>query len=521
MNGYQILDALSDVRDAYILAAQKRLDAMPRHRAHRALQAVLIAAAILALTFATAMAVSPGFRESVLTLLKISADDAAKHEAGENETVGDGVTVSRVHVEPEYFPGTEIPKNVYARDGLFTICRDEMEYNRGSHYDVFTQSNGEPVRLESHEVHSTFTLDGLTYRFDYEWAGDGINSALAYLREPEGGREDPTFHVIRLTGHSDNMLVWLDRCGEPDENGWSVGEGLYPVVLELATGECTDFAAGLPLEQIGRIDSVWLPHTQNIDKAFFCGGKDTDSAYWYADLAAGKMYDLDALCGVSLSGCCLVDERTAACWALTGGEFDEEAAEAYEKMTAGCAGGVTAEVPSLPETDFGRFSLWRITLDDMQVHPVDSLPATILTNPFAVWWGTEQSCSVGVGAVAMQSFDSTFILLRNEDNSASVLDLRTGEKKRIDGFAFPTARWPDLECQVSPDGEKVLLYDRTDSGYFAVLDFTSGRWINAAVDGLHGTQPRWFDSRCILVQENGTAPSENGEYWFYIYQIGE
>ena len=521
MNRRQVLDALNHIPDTYIESAEKRLeDTRARKSHHRTATALLVAAILLLTTFATAFAAIPQFRENVLTLLHISLNDTPIHEPQADHDVGLDMTVSRLHMEPDYFPGLDIPRNVYVQNGLFLRCRDEIEYKRGSHYDVWEAVDGELIPLTCHEVNSTFSYHGLTYHFDYEWAGNGTNSVLAYLREPDGSMDDPAYHIISLPGHSESMLVWLNLYGTPDENGWPVGQGLYPVLLDLASGDCLDFAAGLPLEQIGQIDSIWLPKTPNIDKAFFCDMENEDRAHWYGDLAAGELYNLDVLCGARLSGCCLVDEQTIVCWALTGGEFDEEAAEAYEREMADYVGGVPSAAPSLPKTDFGDFALWQIALDTMQVRQIDSIPATILTNPWAVWWGTEQSCSIGTGAVAMQNFDSTFILLRNEDNSASVLDLHTGEEKLVDGFAFPIAQWPNLECQISPNGEKVLLYDRTDAAHFSVLDFASGRWINAAIENLTGTQPQWFDNERILVQECGIAPTETGEYWFHIYNIG-
>ena len=53
----------------------------------------------------------------------------------EKSSIGGVIEGSYVHV----------PTASYARNGVFTICTDEVEMKQGSHYDAYYEENGDRV----------------------------------------------------------------------------------------------------------------------------------------------------------------------------------------------------------------------------------------------------------------------------------------------------------------------------------------------------------------------------------------
>lgn len=525
MTRLDFLTNLNDAQDEYIEDALSLLDSKiisikpkPVRRVFRRVFTGLIAAIIILLSsFAVAMAASPEFREAVFSFFHIRTADVIEHSPVENQELpieessvqeNDAeihVTVTRV----------KIPMKGSGANGLFRICTDEIEYNQGSHYDLYTQQGGELVKLESHAVRTTETRFGKTFRFDFEWASDGKNTAIGYIRPPEGSSDDGDYRIQFLTGHPYEALVLLTN-----ESG-----GYYPLLMDLNTGVLTDFTASIDMNRVGGI-TAWgysdngkvldLSLSGDLTRLVF---RNPDGTVFYGNLTTGELVDLSALVGENLDSACLAGDDTIVCRSKVGGSFDEEKAAQYAAQFDSYDAAV----------DYGNIRFWRIPLDTLQPEPLGDLPATALSNPDAIWHGTEREEMIGAGLVYPSVSANRYLLELDAERRVFVTDLASGERSEIEGFLWPETPWPRIECQGSPCGDRLLISEYDAQGELCrltVLDFPRLLWITIDRENAAGGIEHWrtwFDNDRIMIDSNSIDETgrSTGESWYYLYDISK
>lgn len=496
----QELNAAVGLIDDRYLDIADRAEKRNVRRAARRVAAVLVA--VLVLLFActvVAFAANEGFREAVLHFLHISAADHVQHEPVESLPIstaspeetdnGESVTVTRVSV----------PNFGHAANGLFAVCADEIEYNQGSRYDIYEQRGGELVLLERRVFEQDYLHNGVSYHFCIEWATNGEKAALGYVRTEKTDTSAENYHVWQQTaGNPAKLLVFLD---EPD--GW------YPLTVDLASGEVREIAPDYPWEELSFITNAEISPDGTL--LLVRAGK-----FYCAHIASGKVSCMDELCGAALLGCGFAENGKVSCWALTGGEANEEALALYAQGKA-----------MYEKCDFGTLTAWSADLTQGSVLPVvDGEAATVLTNVGALWHGTERTEAVSPGIVYVQG---CYMLLVDEMRNMVVIDLTDGSRSRIDAALWPETKWPYIGVVGSPDGEKLLIREREPEHgrlfRLSVLDFGKRRYITIDRDASQVGNERyadWFDKDTVMVDNDvvDAAGCSTGERWYYLYHVG-
>ena len=511
MTRLDFLTNLNDAQDEYIEDALSLLDSKiisikpkPARRVFRRVFTGLVAAIIILLSsFAVAMAASPEFREAVFSFFHIRTADITDHYPVENQELPIEESSSQENDEEIHVTVTRVklPIKGSGANGLFRICTDEIEYNQGSHYDLYTQKGGELVKLESHAVHTTETRFGKTYRFDFEWASDGKNTAIGYIRSPEGTSDDGDYRIQFLTGHPYEALVLLTN-----ESG-----GLYPLRMDLNTGALTDFTASIDMNRVGGI-TAWgysdngrlldLSLSGDLTRLVF---RNPDGTVFYGNLTTGDLINISDLVGDDLDSACLAGDDTIVCRSKVGGSFDEEKAAQFV-------------APSI--------CFWLISFDTMQPEQVGVFPTTALTNPEAIWHGTEL---IGAGLVYPAVSANRYLLDIDAEHRVFVTDLASGERAEIEGFFWPGTPLSRIECQGSPCGDRLLISEYDEQGELyrlTVLDFPRLLWVTIDRENAAGGIEHWrtwFDNDRIMVDSHSVDETGHitGESWYYLYDISK
>lgn len=245
MNSMILLNAMEHIDERYILSAQNRLGyfteaAKSRARPVKRLFTVALAAALALLcTLAAAMAVSPEFREAVISLFQL----------GEVEQVPDvpesGYEVKQVTI------GGQVSAQYVRTDGYWqsdgeTLLR-QWDNGKDRYWDLIdgqlvevgTDPRETVARLRWGDVDFTITLHtfvykGLLYTVDaagnYSELGDGLgDNLLSIAPDRLGSRTD----VVVLRGAS-----------------YANGEHRWSWICDLKTGEVQDVLAGCGIEEL-------------------------------------------------------------------------------------------------------------------------------------------------------------------------------------------------------------------------------------------------------------------------------
>ena len=100
------------------------------------------------------------------------------------------------------------------------------------------------------------------------------------------------------------------------------------------------------------------------------------------------------------------------------------------------------------------------------------------------------------------------------------MDLTSGERIRVEGWLWPVADYPDIECVPSADGEKVLIrtWKEGTFGELGVLDFVKGTYVQFSRENLNPVSEYdayWFDDDSVVVCASGGGE----EYDYYLYRL--
>lgn len=506
MKPMELLSAMTYINSSYIAAAQKKLGylseetvALKPIRTGRVLRKALALAAALMIAvsvlFVTALAVSEDFREYVFQFFRVEQTEVVP-ESPENSTELFAVEQENVDIGG-VIRGTYVhtPAASHARSGIYSVCTDEIEMNSGNHYDAYTLENGSFVKLEEQWFDREITVQGITIPMKFEWTEHDGNVAVTYV---DG---DAPYRLYGLSGSADSVLVDVSIPND------------YPVLLNLRTGAVSDVLSGTGAEAFGGIANAAL--TDDRTKMLLV---THDRKIYLADLEAKTLLSVDELSGERVEECTVIG-NTLVCWTLDGA--------------------------SIPDATLGNLRAWSIDLSTLERRELFCIPATPATSP-DVWSEYQGDVAlddagnlVWVNKIAwnhagiqfMDGFNQTihwgnmyagscFAVEVDQQRNVYVIDLQTGEKTAIPGYQWPETSYPLLECSPSPDGKKLLIYDRSTGhvGTVGVLDFEKKCYYQFDRENEKNVDEHlvyWFDHDSIIITaENGSLIQD-----YYVYRL--
>lgn len=541
MNGYTLLKAIGEIDDKYILSAQEKLGLSPVghrrgvYRFPRTLAALITALALLFSTFTVAMAVSEDFREAVFTFLGLEQTVIVP----EYTTDGTAPAVEAEH--PRYsdmLEGTfvHIPEASHARNGMFLICTDQQMMRQGSHFVAYIEDGGQLIQLEQHHFSGDFALLGNSFHVEFDWAEHNGVCSFTYVdpKSPIG--------MAGLSGPPEAVLMTFN-CTIEDSSGNSLFT-LYPVLMNLYTGEMTDVLAGTGAETMpGIYNSAISPDGQKM--LLIVTSPDlTDEDLYYADLVNHRLYSLEELSGQKPDACAFAG-NAIACWTLKGASapdwkkpetFRDPSLGAYDIWTVDPdtleRRDLFTDFPATPDTSYRAWSMLgrsqsRLESDGSitELWPDENGSYTLTEPP--------EFNQVGLhflGGFSMTSHwgnmypGSCFALEVDEGKNVFVIDLESGERTRIEGWL-----WPDgVQCIPSADGRKLMIYSDQSGvpdgciGNVGVLDFDTKQYMEFLRENRNEVSEDsiyWFDHNSIIIAASPTRPDSGsfrtGDYYVY------
>lgn len=471
MNSKQILSAMNNISNEYILSAQKKLEydsedipkGQMQVKGRRTFRRILSLAAavilILSVCFTTALAISPEFREFVFSFFNITEPEIIP------ENVPDESDANNMEVEEGQIniggviEGTYIhfPNMSAVRNGIFTVCTDDVQMNSGSQYDAYYEKDGEFIRLEEKTFDQTYNLFGNDIHVTFDWVEHNGTVATTFIES-----EAP---FVKFSGAGDvtSTLMWL-QIDPPGEEVF----GYYPVLINVHTGELTDICAGLGVENLRQIRQAAI--SDDLIQMIIV---DWDGNIYYADLVGRKLYAIDDLLEQKCAACALVDGMLVA-WSenygiVTVRAFDPATWESRETYSG--------------QPDF-------ISGFDSMIH-------------------------------SSQMYRGTRFALEVDDNQdVYVIDLLNGQRNIIDGFKWQQNSEVFTECVPSADGNKLLIYSRGSTTYYesiAVLDFTNKTLVKFSRENMGTVNEHavyWNDNDSIIIETS--TDDESKQYYLYI-----
>ena len=316
MNANILIDALEGVGSDYIISAydclapsrtlSERKQAARRRVLRRTLIGIAAALALLIASFTAAMALSDDFRSAVFSILRLSGvetvpeDDGALPESGAIEHF-DGSSIDGA-VTVRYFKVNGVTNII---DGL--VYSAPYGEDDGVFYDLDADGLHE---LETTLVEFPYSFRGTDFDISFSYA---VCGGQAHFRaNPKQMNEDPYKYGwdIRAVGSEDNALLLL-----PYET--PLGYGLYPLLLDISTGELGDLL-GAPVPD-GVTPFNWQ-FTDDMRYALMSGyAAGYEVQYWLYDSEAKRMTNMSELTGrelFGLSGCYPIGGSFLACCCL-------------------------------------------------------------------------------------------------------------------------------------------------------------------------------------------------------------
>lgn len=389
-----------------------------------------------------------------------------------------------ISIEAEYIqaPGYSMYNN-----GILLLCTDEQAYNKGNHFDAYVQTNAGLTKIEKHYFSNDYTLNGSNIHLEFEWAEHDGNIALSYV--PLGMEN-----------------VWISACNNGTENlllkiGLEAVDGSgspvytnYPVLINLMTGELTDFLAGCEgILSLSLYDAVL---SEDMERVLLT---DTDGYIYYCDLKTKQLYSLDDISGRHLTDAGLYN-RSIICRSY--GRPDK--------------GGSTLEV----------YKIWTIDLEIMCcVKPEYTLPEelrTVTDSGFEFSKYRPNKDYAGAvymgGAMNRNIYEGrSYALMAEPDRSLKIIDLNTGDIKAVKSFI-----WPDdkVRCgfEQNQDGTMLLVREWEDIENHitraTVISLDSAECYTLEAGACPDVaRSSWAGSKEVA------AYSEPSGYEFYVYAI--
>ena len=356
--------------------------------------------------------------------------------------------------------GTHIhlPIQSSAKNGLFMVCTDEVQMNSGNHYAAYYEENGECISLEEHTFDQNYHILGNDIHLKFQWVEHEGNVSFTYIET------DIPLYKPDCAGSASSSLMML-RIDPPGDLAYT----LYPVLINVQTGELTDICAGLGVENLPEILQAAI--SQDLTKLVLV---DWEENLYFVDLVNKGLYQVDELIGKKVSSCVLTDEKLV-CLTEENGIYS---AYAFDPAT-----GKSEEVYS------GRPKFIR------------GFDHHFLSN--AMYLGTP------------------FALETDADRNVFVIDLTNGTRSHMNGLLWPEAGSGKVECVPSIDGNKLLIYTRAAAKYesVGVVDFLRKSYTAFSCADMNDVDERtayWFDHESVIIEARS---DDNSGKDYYIYRI--
>lgn len=489
-----LLDAVGEIDEEYVKEALRKLtyDTQKEEQKEKKViwitmlrrVAVFIGVAFILTTssVATAMAFNEDFREEVIAFF-IDFFHIEEEEAVPELPMNTEITTENMYVEPnrsfldEKIEGRyiHIPFSGNARDGVFTICTDEVEMNQGSHYDAYYEANGEIIELEEATFCGDYEVLGNEFHITFDWVEHEGQVALTYVGVEEN------YRIPANPGPKENMIIEL-LCSWSTQEGQQV-ETAYPVLIDLTTGELKDVLKGSGAERLTSIGNYAI--SEDFKKMLLA---QADGKLFYVDLVSKELYSLEELSGETVSSCSLI-ENTLSCWVL-----EETGYRAWSiDLTNLERKELFSGIPNAMGTDENKAGIVYLSGFDTMRH-----------------WGT-------------MSTGSCFAIEKAVDGSVTVIDLTNGDRIPVEGLVWPSMQYSDVIWDKSPDGKRLLLCGGKIGlkyEYIGVLDFEKMSYLEFTRENdneVNEWTPYWFDKDTVIIPATGTE-----EYYirdYYVYDI--
>lgn len=176
-------------------------------------------------------------------------------------------------------------------NGIFTICTDAVEMNQGNHYQAYVFDGEAVTALDNHNFSREYSLYGQTYRVEFGYAVWDDRIILTY--SPAEYYEPTDIASFMVSLDSNHCLIPLY---EPAGSSFL----LHLKVLELETGELTDYLPDIPVETLSfhsyGIRSITFDREN--ERTFLLQMANGECSYINADNSV--VLDLSALTGVKI-----------------------------------------------------------------------------------------------------------------------------------------------------------------------------------------------------------------------------
>lgn len=415
----------------------------------------------VSICFMMALVANAEFRKSVCAFFGIT-DLETVPQMVPNGTVTSGIveTGESQNNIADMVKGTCIhfPMQSSAKNGLFMVCTDEVQMNSGNHYAAYYEENGECIRLEEHTFDQNYHILGNDVHLEFQWVEHEGNVSFTYIET------DTPLYKPDCAGPVSSSLMML-RIDPPGDLAYT----LYPVLINVQTGELTDICAGLGVENLPEILQAAI--SQDLTKMVLV---DWEKNLYFVDLVNKGLYPVDELIGKKVSSCVLTDEKLV-CLTEENGIYS---AYAFDPAT-------------------------RKSEEVYSGHPkfIKGFDHNFLSS--AMYLGTR------------------FALETDADRNVFAIDLTNGTKSHINGLLWPEADSDKVECVPSIDGNKLLIYTRAAAKYesVGVLDFFRKSYTAFSREDMNDVDERtayWFDSESVIIE---AYSDDNSGKDYYIYRI--
>lgn len=477
MNSHIFLYAFGDIHDEYIISAQQCLGYEPEQRKcrnksiKRIFTMALAAALVLACAMATAMAVSPELRATIISMFRLDEaeqvpDISAKVNEVRQITIGETVSANYVKVDGIWSWGT---------DGAL-LCNGTWAGDGSSFYKLDGEELTE-IGADAPVVSAQTSWNGRDYTAMFRWfVYDGIlyTDEIA-TRKLFDGMADAVLIPSRLGERTDVVLLTATVLEPTMEN--------YTWVYDLESGEVTDVLEDCGVEVLGPIRVVTI--ADDLKHAIVQAGETSEGTPYLADLEEQTLTPLSEVFGMEIKE-----------WQFQTGEGGYR------------AGFCNSDTILL--TTGERNTTWTYHI------PSGALVCTVAD---------------GTGLRPIDSRRGMLNLSVDEAGGVSVVDLATGGRVKLEGINGNG----EFICKANSTDTKLLWAEWSGSDEhrsisierLGVIDLETGEF--TAFDRVHQEELRdewvyWLgDSRVMIVNDlhssENSDPGHSPAYYLCVYEF--
>jgi len=412
LNTNALIDALGGVNDSYIISAWERLapeEARParaqtarRPAVRRALIGIAAALAILIASFSAAMALSADLRSAVLSIFRVPGVETVPEDSGVLPSSGEleqfGVSQIGSAVNVRYFTVSGVTNII---DGLIYSAP------YGEDDGVFSELRADGLHeLDTELVEFPYSFRGTDFDISFSYA---VCDGTAHFRAHQKNLDENPYKYgwdIRSAGGEDKAWLLLPYDTPLDY-------GIYPLLLDLKSGEVSDVFADLPFD--GATPFVWKFTDDMRYAVVTCYTAGFKTCFKLLDVGEKRLSDVSELLGREILECYPVGGSTLICF---------------------CAAGNGADVLRF---DCGSGSV-SVLLEGVGLHGRDGAGGRFVNIQY-------------YGAPGRHA------LLVGEGGDITLIDLRSGDMLPLDGVRYDSS----LLTYESPDGTRIL-FARRETG---------------------------------------------------------